>query len=438
MKKVIFAAATLLLWSGTQAQELQLTIDDAVKIALDDNPTIQVADLEIERYDYVLAASKGSRLPQLSIDSRYNYSAKAQQMSKALQFAADGTSSISAAANLSIPLYAPAIQRTLALNRTQMEAAVETARGSKITLISEVKKAFYNILLAEQSLVVLEESSAISKKSVDDTQIMYNNGLTAEYDLLTAQVQYSNLQPTIVQTRNSVEVAKLLLKMYLSLPAETEIELVGSLDAMRETVFNGIDGLSTDISQNSDLITLELQSKLLNDQLRLSNSARLPTLAAYGSVTYYGNEVAAINMATMTASGTEYFGQVPINFGVSLSIPIFSGLTNTNNAKAIKNQIKQLELQKSYVEQSKEIELRSAINNLFTAREKMFSEEATVEQASKAYDISKARYDAGVGTMLELNSAQLAQTQSSLNYSQAIFDFLSAKCEYDKIIGKEN
>ncbi len=427
----------LLSTTGAFAQ-LQLTLDEAIRIALDDNPTIQVADMEIERYDYVIASTKGSRLPQLSLDSRYNYNIVAQQMSKTLQFAADGTHSVSATANLTLPLYAPGIQRTLQLNRTQMEVAVESARGSKIAMIAEVKKAFYNILLAEQSLEVLEESSAISKKSVDDTQVMYDNGLTSEYDLLTAQVQYSNLQPTIVQTRNSVEVAKLLLKMYLSLPEETSIELSGSLDDMRDSVFNGTDSYSTDISQNSDIITLELQSKLLADQLKLTNSSRLPTLAAYGNIAYAGSEVAAIDMTTMTSNGTEYFGQTPVNVGISLSIPIFSGLTNVNNAKQIKNQMKQLELQKSYAEQAKIVEAKSSISSLFTAREKMFSEEATMAQATKAYNISKTRYDAGVGTMLELNSAQLSQTQASLNYSQAIYDYLSAKADYDQIIGKEN
>ncbi|MFI3332899.1 MAG: TolC family protein [Rikenellaceae bacterium] len=438
MRRVLISAAMLLIGVGANAQQLQLTLEEAVEIALNDNPTIKIADMEIQRYDYVLAETKGNYLPSLSIDSYYNYSVVAQQMSKSMQISANGTSTVSAAANLSIPLYAPAIARTLTLNKTQMAAAVESARGSKINLISEVKKAYYNTLLAEQSLVVLEESSAISKKSVDDTQTMFDNGLTAEYDLLTAQVQYSNLQPTIVQTRNSIEVAKLLLKMYLSLPAETEIELTGSLEDMRDIVFSGTDGLTTDVSQNSDLVSLEYQSQLLADQLRLTNSARLPTLAAYGSATYYGNESAVIDFASFTPQGTEYYAQVPINVGISLSIPIFSGLTNVNKAKSIKNQIKQLELQKMYAEQAKIVELKSAINNLFTAREKMFSEEATMAQAAKAYSISKTRYDAGVGTMLELNSAQLAQTQSELNYSQAIYDYLSAKCDYDKIIGKEN
>ena len=63
---------------------------------------------------------------------------------------------------------------------------------------------------------------------------------------------------------------------------------------------------------------------------------------------------------------------------------------------------------------------------------------AVVAQARKAYSISDTRYRAGAGTILELNSAQLAQTQAELNFSQAIFDYLTAKAEYDRIVGKEN
>ena len=79
-----------------------------------------------------------------------------------------------------------------------------------------------------------------------------------------------------------------------------------------------------------------------------------------------------------------------------------------------------------------------ALNDLLTARETMYAQELTVEQARKAYKISDTRYRAGAGTILELNSAQLSQTQAQLNFSQAIYDYLSAKAEYDRIVGREH
>ena len=82
--------------------------------------------------------------------------------------------------------------------------------------------------------------------------------------------------------------------------------------------------------------------------------------------------------------------------------------------------------------------VRAAMIDLLTARETTYAQEMTGAQARKAYSISDTRYRAGAGTILELNSAQLAQTQAELNFSQAIFDYLTAKAEYDRIVGKEN
>jgi outer membrane protein TolC len=88
------------------------------------------------------------------------------------------------------------------------------------------------------------------------------------------------------------------------------------------------------------------------------------------------------------------------------------------------------------VRQSIGVQVESAFNNILTAREKMTSNEITVRQASKAYDIALVRYNAGNGTILELNSSELSLTQAKLNYSQAIYDYLAARADYEKIIGE--
>lgn len=108
-----------------------------------------------------------------------------------------------------------------------------------------------------------------------------------------------------------------------------------------------------------------------------------------------------------------------------------------NRSREIKNTMAQLDLQRQYARQQIDVQVRSAINDLLTARETMFAQEKTVAQAAKAYSISDTRYRAGAGTILELNTAQLAQTQAQLNFSQAIYDYLSAKAEYDRIMGRE-
>jgi outer membrane protein TolC len=105
--------------------------------------------------------------------------------------------------------------------------------------------------------------------------------------------------------------------------------------------------------------------------------------------------------------------------------------------KQLRNQVAQVELQRDYLLEAKKLEALTAVNSVATARETMLANEKTVAQAEKAYGIARTRFDAGAGTMLEVNQAELNVTQSRLNHSQAIYDYLAAQADYDKVTGKE-
>ncbi len=429
--------ATAIVTNAT-AETLSLSLPEAIEIALSDNPTIKIAELEVERYDYVRKTTMGGLLPQFNVDGTFNRTLKNQSWAQGFEFGGDQYSTVTANGNLTLPLYSPAIYRTLRMNATEAAAAVEAARSSRIDLIAAVKSSFYDILLAERSLEVLETSAETSKQTVDETEMMYKNGLSSEYDLLTAQVQYSNLQPMILQARSSIDIAKMVFKMYLSLPESVEIEVIGDLETLRERILALSESLPHDISGNSSLKSLAISQDILSHQLRINNASRLPTLSAFGVITLTGNDMEPFSIdGSVVTSSSNYYWQRPAYAGLSISIPIFNGLSNSARSQQIKNQISQLELQKIYTEDSVAVSLSSSISTIYTAREKLFAEIKTVSQATKAYEISNTRYMAGAGTILELNSARLALTQSELNLSQAIYDLLSAKSEYDKISGVE-
>ena len=407
MKRLILALTFGAFAAGSASAQLRLTLDDAIQMALSENPTIKVADLDVERYDYVKKETRGNLLPSLSASGEYTRAIEKSTMRGGISFGADNT------------------------------------------LVAEVKKAFYNILLAEQSLATLEESRATIQRTVDDTKVKFEQGVASEYDYLTAQVELSNLLPTITQTKNSIRVAMLQLKMYLSVPEALSIELVGNLDEMKDVVLAGGETLSTDVSRNSDLRALDIQAEMLRYQLKTTNAARIPTVAAFGSATITGNDMedfrkmvsggaeAGTGEAVADLNSSKYFWTHPISVGVQISIPIFSGLKNSYKSRQVKNQIEQLDLQRDYAQRQTTVAVESAINNLLTARETMLAQARTMAQADKAYHISDTRFRAGAGTILELNSAQLNRTQAHLNYSQAIYDYLSAQADYDRIVGRE-
>ena len=425
--------------------QVQLSLDKAIEIALSDNPTIQVADLEIERYDYVYKQTVATLYPQVDASGQYALALRRQEMTEGFSFG--GKNTITVSGSISLPLFVPSVYRQMKMNRTQMATAVESARANRIDLVAAVRAAYYNVLLAEQSLEVLQEAIATTQRVVDNTKTLYDNGLAAEYDYLTAQVQLSNLRPQALQAQNAIEITKLQLKMYLSIPEEVDITVTGNLDDFRTQVLLAED-YSMDISENTTLRTLDLQRELLEHQEKLIQTTRMPTVAAFGSISYLGQERVdlsglmggAMGGATAAArSGqSKMWWQYPISVGAQISIPIFAGFKKTNQLREVRNQMAQLDLQREYAAEGVRLQIQQSINTLLTARETMLANELTVEQAQKAYDITYTRYNAGAGTIIELNSAQLSLTQAQLSYSQSIYDYLSAHAQYEKALGVEN
>ena len=428
---------------GVAEAQVQLTLNEAIEIALNDNPTVKVADLEIERYDYVYKQAASSLYPQIDASGQYALAIRRQEMTEGFSFGGKNTFNVSG--NISLPLVVPSVYRQMKMTRTQMATAVESARANRIDLIAAVRSAYYNVLLAEQSLTVLNEAIATTQRVVDNTKDLYDNGLASEYDYLTAQVQLSNLKPQVMQAETAIDITKLQLKMYLSLPEDLDIEVSGTLYDFRTQVFLGED-YSTDIAENTTLKTLDLQRELLEHQEKMIQTTRMPSLVAFGSISYIGQERIDLSglmggmgsRASSAANESKFWWQYPISVGAQISIPIFSGLKKTNQLREVRNQMAQLELQRDYAEQGIRLQVQASINTLLTARETMLANALTVEQAEKAYDISLTRYNAGAGTIIELNSAQLSLTQAQLSYSQSIYDYLAAHAEYEKSLGVED
>lgn len=426
---------------GIASAQMHLSLNQAIEIALSDNPTIKVADLEIERYDYVYKQTVSSLYPQLSVSGQYSLAIRNQQMAEGLSFG--GKNTFNATASLSLPLFAPSVYRQMKLTKTQMAMAVESARANRIDMVAAVRSSFYNVLLAEQSMKVLQEAYETTQRVVDNTKELFENGLAAEYDYITAQVQLSNLKPQLLQAEKGIELTKLQLKMYLSIPEEVEINIIGELDNFRDNVLMHTD-YDVDLSKNTTIVNLELQSELLDHQEKLIQTTRMPTIAAFGQISYIGQE--RVNLGGLlggmaggatTENQSKFWWQYPINIGAQISIPLFAGFNKTNQIKAIRNQRAQLDVQRDYAERGVKLQVQQSINTLLTARETMLSNELTVEQAQKAYEISYTRYSAGAGTILELNNSLLTLTQAQLNYSQAIYDYLSAHAAYEKALGVE-
>ena len=176
----------------------------------------------------------------------------------------------------------------------------------------------------------------------------------------------------------------------------------------------------------------------------------MPTIAAFGQISYIGQERSdlggllggmgggAAGGAGATVEQSKFWWQYPISLGAQINIPLFAGFKKTNQLREVRNQAEQLRIQRDYAVEGIRLQVQQSVNTLLTARSMMLANAETVLQAEKAYEISLTRYEAGAGTILELNSAQLSLTQAQLSYSQSIYDYLAAYAEYEKALGKDS
>ncbi len=433
MRKILSMCLGVLVAFGAQAQDLELGLQEAIDIALDENPTIKVAGLEIERQKYVKNETIGQFLPSLSAEGTYTRAIEQATMG-GLPFGSDNT--LQGSGTVGMPLIVPALFRTLKLNDEQMRAAVEAARASKIDLVNGVKKAYYGILMADEALSVLRSSEKNTRQTVDETRTKFENGMASEYDLVTAEVQLSNLQPSIYEAENRLSSAWKMFRMLLELPEDVDVALEDNF----EVLVNSAEDMPEygGLEENSDLRTMDIQHNIMKRQLGVMKTQRLPNLVAFGNVMFTGeDQITNFEQVMMgLPKKTTFQWQHPINVGAKLSVPIFAGFTNVSKERQLKNQIRQLEIQRDYREQSVRVEADNARANVGTAFGKMQAGAITITQAQKGYDIAKVRFDEGMGTILELNSAELAMTQARMNHAQAVYDYLSAQADYEKILGR--
>lgn len=451
----LFLSFTVLTCSGIMAQEsntdtgqinkntngvLRLDLKTALSIAHDNNPTLQIADLEIQRVDYAKKESFGNLLPSVSATGQYTNSIMKSVMFMPASMSAvmGGASymeigyknSFTGTISAQMPLINFSLWESIKAKQTQIDLIVEQSRSSSLDMTKQVKDAYYNALLAQSSLEVLEQSISNAKESLRTTKTAYEHGTTSEYDYLSAQIQVNNLNPSYISAKNSVELAILQLKILLSLPETQEIEIIEDLEDYEEN-FSLLDELETDkvLTNNSQLRQLDLNIASLQHSLKTIKYQHLPTLSAFGQYVY--------QTQAEDFKFSDYDWVPSASIGLTLSIPIFNGNTYLNQQKQTEISLKELQLQRTYTADGMNIQVLSALKNMKAAKEQLVVNKEAIAQAERGYEIAKVRYQTGSGTILELNDSQLALTKSKLNYQQAIYDYISAQATYENVVGKQ-
>jgi len=466
----------------TKQPTLELNLEKAITIALDGNPSVKVADLEIQKKAYAKKSAQSSLYPQIDAVGQYSRAVKKQvmYMDGAFDFGAmlspvvdplvggmektlrdqvpgyqpgslqqnigestpppvedtgGGNEGISVGRdntwtggfNLNWPVVVPTLWKSLELSSLDVELAVEGARSSKINMINSIRKAYYGVLFAKDAMNVLQTSYDNAVLNYENIKNKYQQGVVSEFDMIRADVNVKNIKPNLIQTQNSYNLATLSLKALMGVDMDLDITVAGSLKDYEQDLYKELLSVDSSLDSNSDLKQFDIQNNQLKKTLELYRAQYLPVIAITGNYMY------------MSMNNDFKFGDYKWNpystVGLSLSIPLFDGFKKRNDIKQTKVSLEQMEWQRQDIVRNLELAVKNNVNNMSNYVEQVLSTKDVVAQAEKGYEISQKLYDTGMGTLLDLNDAQLGLTQASLAFNQAIYNFLASKADLDKTLG---
>ncbi|WP_370861281.1 TolC family protein [Parabacteroides faecis] len=451
MMWVVMMLLPSLVFSTVKAQDvLKLDLEKALEIALSENPTVKVADKEIEKKKYAQKGTYAALFPQINFTADYTRTLKKQvmymdgfdmgggsdeptpgmegiDMSKGIEVGRDNN--WTTGFNLSMPLVNATLWKSLSISALDVELSIEQARSSKISMVNQVKKSFYAVLLANDSYRVFKESYDNAMENYLDIKKKYDQGTVAEYDLIRADVTVKNSEPNMLQAENSLTLAKWQLKALLGMDLEMAIDCEGELADFESVLFADYMATDTTLAGNTDLKQIDLQMQQLKKTLTMQKFDYLPTLSLTG-------------MYQWNAMNNDFkfknYNWTPYSIvGVSLTVPIFSGGSKYHKIKQTQVSMHQMDLQRDDTKRNLQLAIKQYLDNMKTCVKQFDAAQKGVEQANKGYKIAQKRYDTGAGTLLEMNDAELALTQAKLNLNQSIYNYMVAKSDMEKGLGQE-
>ena len=494
--KKCFLLLVLLLPLAAQAQfnskerpagdtTLVLTLDDALKIALSENVSVKVADMEVQRNEYARKGAYGALFPQISASGMYSYAIQKQKVFFGSDDDSEGSSGggggmasmfmsafepimyyiqqlYAVTGTPFVPYIAPAQEETtssssdpiemgrrnqvtfgvsaamplvnvqlwesLRLTGDQVELAVEQARESRLGTVTSVKQAFFSVLMAKASYDVY---NAVYENAVENfklTQMRYNAQKASEMDLVRAQSSVAAAVPNLYNAENSISLALWQLKAVMGVDLDMDIDVAGALEDYASHMFYDInEGQEASLDRNSQMRQLATQAEMLAKQIRMQQYAYLPSLSMQVSYNYYTqSDKFNLSQWKWLPSSTLVF---------SLSIPIFSGGQRYHAVKQARVQAAELDLQRVNAERQLRIGIRQSLSTMETSMRSYDSAKEALKSAEKAYDIATKSYQVGRSTLTDLNNTELTLTQTKLQALQAVYNFVNAKAGLEQTLG---
>ncbi|WPR75774.1 TolC family protein [Algoriphagus sp. NG3] len=295
-------------------------------------------------------------------------------------------------------------------------------------VIENVKKAYFGVLVNAERIKLSESNLARIDSLLEETTAMYEAGFSEKIDVSRIKVQRNNTFSQYERSKTAYEISKQLLKIQMGLPESYDIVITETLRELNpEQELNELLNLEGMHRVEKDQLNTNIE--LTGLDLRNNTAQYMPTLNFSGNFTRTGGSDAfgtIFNEANWFSSSM---------LGVTLNIPIFDGFSKSARIQRNRIQLRQLENQKFFLDQNIELEVFQAKQNLANDIKVLKVQRESMELAQEVYDMSKIKYNEGVGSNFEVVEADSDLIEAEINYLSALYDGLISKVDLEKALG---
>ncbi|WP_094570941.1 TolC family protein [Mucilaginibacter xinganensis] len=420
-------------------QKYNFSIQDCINYAYEHQDSIVNAKLDIKSAEYKVKETTGIGLPQVSGSASFQDYLKIPTTLLPGQFFGQPAGTFipvqfgvkyqsSFGINANQILFDGSYLVGLKASRTYKELSIRNQVRSKIEVNVGVTKAYYQVLVSNEQLTLLNANINQLKQQMDETVQQNKQGVVEKIDVDRISVQYNNLITSRENTIRSLALNYQVLKFQMGMPIEYPLIL---RDKLNDIKLDDIADLGNDTTFYKNRIEYNLAEtgiELKKLDLKRQKSQYLPTLKFDASYTssYQNNSF-----------GNLYKMNFPSSYiGLSLNVPIFNGFQRLNQVK--QSQIAVLKSQNDLENSKNGLKLQASQANVtyVNGLQTLNNQKRNRALAEEVLRVSKIKYQQGVGSSLEVTTAQTALEDADNKYIQGLYDALISKVDLDKAYGR--
>lgn len=396
---------------------VDLTLDNTVEMALENNRTIKQAVYDTDSARWALSEAKGQK--GFSI----NWQTVAAAVGGETYDLQNRDSSYQNVVEASIPLYTGGqLENNIKGKEIGVDISDLTLENTKQQIKYDTTKGYYNILQCRNLVGVNQETVDQLQAHLDTVNAKYAAGTVAKSDVLRSQVELADAKQNLVNAENNYDLSISSLNNLIGLPIDTKINIQ---DELKYTKYDLSLAECMDLAMNNrpDGIAAAKSVEQAKTSVKVAQAGNLPQVSAYASYTIDGDD--AFNNDAAEQS----------EVGVKASWSIFDNNVTKSQVRQAEAALAKAQENAQYVNEGIQLEVHQAYLNLLSAEKNIQTTSVAVNQASEDYNIAQVRYTAGVGTNIDVMDAAVALTTAKTNYVQALYDYNVSKAQLDKAMG---